>query len=220
MKYNWNFNVLFKNYPELFKGLGMGMLLAVVSLLFAILIGLIFAECATSKNRVLKGVAKVYVTVFRNTPLLILIYIAYFGLPDLGLSFGKAQSFMIALSFYGGAYMTEVFRAGLEAIPYGIIEAGKAIGLRAGQITFRIQLPIMFRSVLPSMGNYLISLFKDTSLAAAIGLTELTFVTRQLNTSTFRIFEVWTAAAVLYVVTCYLMLTILRLIERKLGRKG
>ena len=70
------------------------------------------------------------------------------------------------------------------------------------------------------MGNYLISLFKDTSLAASIGLTELTFVTRQLNADTFRIFEVWTAAAVLYVATCYLMLIVLRAIERKLYQKG
>ena len=218
--YNWNFNVLYKKYLDLLKGLGTGLWLAVISLFFAILIGLVFAKGATSGVKALKQIAKAYVTVFRNTPLLILIYIVYFGLPETGISFNKEQAFIIALSFYGGAYMTEVFRAGLEAIPKGIIEAGKAIGLKTNQITIKIQLPIMFKSVLPSMGNYLISLFKDTSLAASIGLTELTFVTRQLNADTFRIFEVWTAAAVLYVATCYLMLIVLRAIERKLYQKG
>ena len=220
MNYNWNFNVLTKNYLELLSGLGMGLGLAVVSLIFAIIIGLLFAKAAISKQKILKVIAKLYVTAFRNTPLLILIYIAYFGLSETGITFGKDQSFIIALSFYGGAYMTEVFRAGLESIPYGIIEAGKAIGLRSRQITMRIQLPIMFKKVLPSMGNYLISLFKDTSLAASIGVTELTFVTRQLNADTFRIFEVWTGAAVLYIVTCFLMLRILQFIEQKLLKNG
>ncbi len=220
MNYNWNFNVLTRNYLELLGGLGMGLGLAAISLLLAIVIGLLFAKAAVSKQKILKAVAKLYVTAFRNTPLLILIYIAYFGLSETGITFGKNQAFIIALSFYGGAYMTEVFRAGLESIPYGIIEAGKAIGLRSRQITIRIQLPIMFKKVLPSMGNYLISLFKDTSLAASIGVTELTFVTRQLNADTFRIFEVWTGAAALYIVTCFLMLRILQFIEKKLLKNG
>jgi polar amino acid transport system permease protein len=163
----------------------------------------------------MKKAARVYVTIFRNTPLLILVYIIYFGLPDLGLTLSKNVAFIFTLSLYGAAYMTEVFRAGLESIPKGIIEAGYAIGLSRFQTMMDIKLPIMFRSVLPSMGNYLISLFKDTSLSSAIAIPEITYITKKLNVQSFRTFEVWIAAALLYVITSYLMARIINLLERK-----
>lgn len=219
MDYNFNFNVVFDNIDIMLKGLGIGLLLAVISLGLAVILGLIVAFGAVSNYKVLKRLSKGYVTVLRNTPLLVLIYIVYFGLPDLGITLGKEESFVFTLSLYGAAYMTEVFRAGLEGIPTGIIEAGKAIGLKKIQIVFTIELPIMFRTVLPSMGNYLISLFKDTALAASIAIAELTYITRQLNTKTFRVFEVWLATAILYVVTCYLIAFLLRFVERKMAIK-
>jgi polar amino acid transport system permease protein len=219
MNYNFNFNVVFDNIDILLKGLGFGLLLAVISLGLAVILGLVIAFGAVSNYKILKRLARGYVTVLRNTPLLVLIYIVYFGLPDLGITLGKEASFIFTLSLYGAAYMTEVFRAGLEGIPKGIIEAGKAIGLKKIQIVFTIELPIMFKTVLPSMGNYLISLFKDSALAASISITELTYITRQLNTKTFRVFEVWLATALLYVATCYLIAFLLRFVERKMAIK-
>ncbi len=215
MNYTFNFNVVFRNIDVFLKGLGLGLYLAVVSLTFAIIIGLIIALGAVSNHPTMKKVARIYVTVFRNTPLLILVYIIYFGLPDLGLILSKPVAFILTLSLYGAAYMTEVFRAGLESIPKGIIEAGYAIGLSKRMVMLDIRLPIMFRSVLPSMGNYLISLFKDTSLAAAIALPEITYITKRLNVESFRTFEVWIAAAFLYVVTSFLMAKGLGLLEQK-----
>ena len=199
----------------LLNGLFLGLGLAVLSLLIGILIGLFMAFWATSKHRSLKIIAAFYVTLLRNTPLLVLIFIAYFGLPDIYVRLGKNESFVFALSLYAGAYMTEVFRAGLDAIPKGLLEAGQAIGLTALQVCWNIQLPIMFRNVLPSLGNYLISLFKDTSLAASITIPELTYNAKRINTLTFRVFEVWLITAALYVIACYLMAFVLRRIERK-----
>ena len=111
--------------------------------------------------------------------------------------------------------MEEVFRAGLEAIPKGIIEAGQAIGLTRWTIRMDIELPIMFKKVLPAMGNYLISLFKDTSIASCITVNELTYISKCLTTQTFRVFEVWLATGVMYVAACYLIAFLLRRLEKR-----
>ena len=215
MRYFWNFNMVFAQFDSLLKGLFLGLSLAVASLLIGMLLGLFMAFLAISKHRSLEKIAAFYVTLLRNTPLLVLIFISYFGLPDIHVRLDKNESFIFALSLYAGAYMTEVFRAGLEAIPAGILEAGRAIGLTPLQVCWNIQLPIMFKNVLPSLGNYLISLFKDTSLAASITIPELTYNARRINTLTFRVFEVWLVTAALYVAACYLLAFILRRVERK-----
>jgi len=135
-------------------------------------------------------------------------------MPTIGINIPKVPSFVITLALYSSAYMEEVFRAGLEAIPKGIIEAGQAIGLSGTVIKIEIELPIMMKKVLPSMGNYLISLFKDTSIASAITVGELTYISKVLTTQTFRVFEVWLTTGILYVAACYLIAFILRRVEK------
>lgn len=198
-------------------GLGLGLFIAVISLFLGIILGLFAAFAAVSSRSVLKKLSSGYTALFRNTPLLVLIFIVYFGLPDAGIVMEKNTAFIFTLSLYAGAYMSDVFRAGLQAIPKGIMEAAQAIGLSRFQIRWSIQMPIMFRNVLPSMSNFLISLFKDTSLAASITVHELTYFARKLSVETFRVFEAWLTAAVLYVVTCYLVAYLLRKVERKLS---
>lgn len=216
MVYYFNFRVVYENMGNMLEGLCLGLFLAVVSLAIGIAIGLIIALAAVSSYKLLNSGASWYTSLFRNTPLLVLVFISYFGLPELGIKMEKNVSFIFTLSLYAGSYMSEVFRAGLLAIPKGIIEAGQAIGLTRFQILIHIQLPIMFRNVLPSMGNYMISLFKDTSLAASITVHELTYYARKLNVETFRVFEAWLTGAFLYLVTCYLIAYLLRKFERKL----
>jgi polar amino acid transport system permease protein len=131
-------------------------------------IGLATAFCLTSKSADYRRSGRAYITIIRNTPILILILFTYFALPQLGLTLSKIDSFILTLAIYSGAYLAEVFRAGLLAIPVGLREAGLAIGLREMQIRGAIILPLMVRNVLPSLGSTFISLFKDTSLAAAI----------------------------------------------------
>lgn len=217
MVYYFNFEVVLSNIGNMLQGLGLGLFMATVSIFFGIILGLISAFATVSSNPTLKRIASWYTTIFRNSPLLVLVYIVYFGLPDLGIRMERTVSFIFTLSLYSGAYMTEVFRAGLQAIPKGIIEAGQAIGLTNFHNRWEIQMPIMFRNVLPSMSNYMISLFKDTSLAASITVPELTYYARKLNVETFRVFEAWLTAALLYVVTCYLIAYLLRKLERKLS---
>lgn len=217
MTYFFNFAVIKNNIGPMLGGLGLGLFIAVISLFLGIILGLFAAFAAVSSKPVLKNLSSGYTALFRNTPLLVLIFIVYFGLPDAGIVMEKTTAFIFTLSLYAGAYMSDVFRAGLQAIPKGIMEAAQAIGLSRFQIRWSIQMPIMFRNVLPSMSNFLISLFKDTSLAASITVHELTYFARKLSVETFRVFEAWLTAAVLYVVTCYLVAYLLRKVERKLS---
>lgn len=215
MNYYFNWSVIENNIVAMIEGLGFGLLMAIIAITAGTIIGLCLAFAAVSKHKVAKRLVQLFVTIFRNTPILILTYIAYFGLPTIGLNIPKVPSFVITLALYSSAYMEEVFRAGLEAIPKGIIEAGQAIGLTSAVIKVKIEMPIMFKKVLPSMGNYLISLFKDTSIASAITVGELTYISKVLTTQTFRVFEVWLTTGILYVVACYLIAFLLRCIEKR-----
>lgn len=216
MAYYLNFRLVYKYIPDFLRGLGLGLYLAAISLFIGMILGILLAFCAISKRRWLGNLSSIYVTILRNVPLLVLIFICYFGLPDTGLILSKHASFVTALSLYAGAYLTEVFRAGLQGISCGVVEAGLAIGLRRRQIIRYIQLPIMFRNVMPSLSNNFISLFKDTSLASSIAVIELTYLARKVNTLTFRVIEVWVIVGLLYMLACYLIAFLLRILERRL----
>jgi polar amino acid transport system permease protein len=215
--YSLNFAAVWRSFDLLLAGLGLGLALALVSIAIGCAIGLLAAFAMLSKVPLARGLARSYVTAIRNTPILVLIFFTYFALPQLGLRFDKIESFVLTLSIYAGAYLTEVFRGGLLALPPGMREAGLAIGLSERQTKAYIIIPIMLRNVLPSLSNNFISLFKDTSLAAAIAVPELTFYARQINVNSFRVIETWLVASCLYVAACYLIAFGLRHLERRLA---
>lgn len=216
MSYNFNFAVIWRQYDVILQALGLGLLLAVISLLAGTVIGLVCGYAYRTSSRPLRLAVSSYVEFVRNVPLLLLIFFFYFGLPAIGIRiFDKYQSFAITLSIYAGAYLTEVFRAGLTSVPERYVEAAKAIGLRPWQTQLYVVLPLTFRIVLPSLSNNFISLFKDTSLAAAIAIPELTFTARQINANTFRVMEAWLTASVLYLAVCYLIAILLRQVEKR-----
>ena len=218
MNYQLNFAAVWRDFDTLLAGLGLGLELALVSIAIGCVIGLLMAFALLSKHRPLRVLASVYVTVIRNTPILVLILLIYFALPSLGIRLDKIPSFIITLSLYAGAYLTEVFRGGLLSIPKGLREAGLAIGLGEWQVKAYITVPVMLRNVLPALSNNFISLFKDTSLAAVIAVPELTYQARKLNTETFRVAEAWLTASVLYLATCLVIAWGLRLAERRYPR--
>jgi His/Glu/Gln/Arg/opine family amino acid ABC transporter permease subunit len=218
MGYTLNFNVVWNNLDRLLWGLALGLGLAVVAIAIGAVLGLLFAFASTSRHRMVRGAVSGYVTLIRNTPILVIVLIVYFGLPQLGIRLGKIESFIFSLAIYAAAYLTEVFRAGLLSVPSGIVDAGRAIGLKARHIALLVVFPIMLRNSLPALGSTFISLFKDTSLAAAIAIPELTFEARKINTETFRVIEAWLSASVLYVVTCSLMAAGLRRLEHRFPR--
>ncbi|GHD19461.1 amino acid ABC transporter permease [Tianweitania populi] len=217
MGYTLNFAAVWRNFDDLLWGLGLSLLLAAVAIGLGCVLGLVLAFGRVSRSRLLSGLAGLYVTVFRNLPLLVLVLFSFFALPQMGLRLSKQSSFVLALALYSAAYLAEVFRGGLLGVPQGLREAGLAIGLTQTQIRRSIVLPIMLRSVLPGLGSTFIGLFKDTSLAAAIAVPELTFEARKINVETFRVIETWIVASGLYVVTCSILAALLRQVEAKLA---
>ena len=215
MDYNLNFAAVWNSFDLLLGGLALGLFLAVVSVFIGCCIGIVAAFASFSKSRILRGAAVGYVTAVRNLPILIIVLFVYFALPDTGLVLGKIESFIFSLSIYAGAYLTEVFRGGLLGVPKTVTEAGMSLGLRPFQVKRYVVFPIMLRNALPSLGNNFISLFKDTSLAAAIAVPELTFHARKINVETFRVIETWLVASLMYIATCYLIVLILRRIEAR-----
>lgn len=217
MDYNFNFAAVWRDFDLLMAGLGLGLVLAVISIAIGCLIGLLVAFGMLSRNKPIRWASTAYVAAIRNTPILILILFTFFALPQLGIRFGKIESFVLTLSVYSGAYLTEVFRAGLVSLPSGLREAGLSIGLTEFRTRIFLIIPVMFRNVLPSLSNNFISLFKDTSLAAAIAVPELTFYARKINVETFRVIETWLVASLLYVTACYVIAAVLRQVETRLA---
>lgn len=216
LDYQWNWDVIWRNSDKLAAGLLLSLKLAVISLLLGAVIGLLAAYVRALGPRWLAWPVAAYVEVIRNVPLLLLIFFVYLGLPELGVSWiDKEQSFVLTLSLYAGAYLCEVFRAGLASMPRQYVEAARAVGLRPWQRQRYVVLPVMLRITLPAISNNLISLFKDTSLATAIAIQELTFVTRQINANYFRALEAWLTATALYLIVVYGITIALRLVERR-----
>ncbi len=217
MGYTLNFAAVWRSFDRLLEGLMLSLGLAFVAILIGALIGLLVAFALIAKSGWVRRPAAAYVTLIRNLPILVLVLFAYFALPQMGVRLGKLESFVAVLAIYSGAYMAEVFRAGLLSIPRGLTEAGLAIGLTPIQIRTSIIAPLMFRNVLPSLSSTIISLFKDTSLAAAIAVPELTFEARKINVESFRVIETWIVASGLYVATCSLIAALMRIAERRLA---
>jgi polar amino acid transport system permease protein len=216
LPYHLNFTLVWKNFDRLAWGLVLSLELAVVGIAIGIVIGLGLAVLSHGARRPVRALVAAYVEFIRNVPLLLLVYLVFYGVPSVGgFAYDATTSFVMTLAVYAGAYLVEVFRAGLDAIPKGLIDAGRAIGLTPAQLVLHVRLPTMIRIVLPSLGNAFISLFKDTSLATVLAVPELTYGANWIYTNTFRIVEVYAVVAPMYLVTGYLLLFGLRLLERR-----
>lgn len=216
MGYDLNFTLIWRHFDKLWSGLILSLELAILSIGIGCIIGLALAVLYVSGGRVLRAVIAAYVEVIRNVPLILLVYLVFYGLPTVvDFAYSNTTSFVITLSAYAGAYLVEVFRAGLDAVPRGLIDAGKAIGLTPLQRLIHVRLPTMLRITLPALSNTFVSLFKDTSVASVIAVPELTYGAQWINFTTFRIMEVYLVVTGLYLVTGYAILIGLRALERR-----
>ena len=216
MNYDFNFTLIWRNFDKIGWGLVLSLELAAVCIAFGMLIGLAGALAHTDGPRWLRRIVTAYVEFIRNVPLILLVYLVFYGIPSAGgFRYGPVESFVMTLSVYAGAYLVEVFRSGLDAVPKGLIDAGKAIGLTPWQRLLHIRLPTMFRVTLPSLSNTFVSLFKDTSVASVIAVPELAYAAQWINFNTFRIVEVYAVVTPIYLVTGYTILFLLRRLERR-----
>lgn len=216
MGYQLSFNQIWRNFDKLTNGVILSIELAVIAILIGAVIGLALAVIYVSSGRVVRAIISAYVEFIRNVPLLLLVYLVFYGLPTVvDIAYDAPTSFIITLSLYAGAYLVEVFRSGLEAVPKGLLDAGKAMGLTPWQRLIDVRLPTMTRITLPALSNTFISLFKDTSIASVIAVPELTWGAQWINNRTFRIVEVYAVTTVIYLVVGYVILFGLRLLERR-----
>lgn len=216
----FDFNVVLQYLPMLFSAAGITLELAFLSVIFGLVIGLVAALARLSRHAVVRWLASTYIWLIRSTPLLVQLFIIYFGLPQFGLELSPFTSGVIGLALNVGAYNAETIRAGIQAIPHGQIEASRSLGFGKAKTMRLIILPQAVKLIVPPLGNNLIILIKDTSLVSTITLAELFMRTQQLVSATFKPFELYFACALMYAVLTTVTSLLLQLFERRLLLKG
>lgn len=219
--YTFEWAAVWRGLPYLLQGAGLTIAISFAAMVLAVPLGLLLAIARHRGAAAPLGrLIGLYVELFRNTPLLIQVFIVYFGLPQLGLRLSPFVSGLSALTLYAAAYNTETFRAGLEAVPHGQREAARSVGLSPLQELRYVIVPQAVRIAFPALGNNLVSLVKNSSLVSTIGMVELMFVANDISFNNFRTFEIYGAAGALYVGLVLVLTRVLSLTERRLARAG
>lgn len=204
--------------PMFLKGMGVTLKLTIITLPIAVMIGLISCLFSISKFRILKAISNFYISLIRGTPLLVQCFFIYYGVGQiLGIRFPALTAGVISLALNAGAYLSEIFRGGIQAISKGQMEAARSLGLPYSKAMIKVILPQAFRIVIPSVVNQFIITLKDTSIISVIGLSELTMQGKQIVARTMQSFMVWTMVGILYFVMIYILTLISRFIERRVS---
>ncbi|MEK4229195.1 amino acid ABC transporter permease [Solibacillus sp. FSL H8-0538] len=210
-------NIVIENLPFLFKGAYYTLLITVVSMFFGLIIGLLTAIARIKGNRVLRTIARVYVSIIRGTPPLVQIVIVYYGLVDYGIEFGPLTAAYIALSINIGAYVSEAFRGAIQSVPKGQTEAARATGMTDRQAMRRIVIPQAIRYAIPPLGNTFVGMLKETSLVSVIAVTELMRSAQLLISQYYVYMPFYLAIAVMYWVMSTVFTIVLHKIEKRLS---
>lgn len=212
------FELLIQIYPKLLAGLGVTIQLTVISLLLAIVMGMISCFFRISKLKVLNFISNVYVDIIRGTPLLVQAFFVYFGITQ-ALSFRMSAftAAIIVLSLNAGAYLSEIFRSGISAISIGQMEAARSLGLPYSKAMTKVILPQAFRIVIPSIVNQFIITIKDTSILSVIGLPELTFNGKIIVARNFESFKVYAMVGIMYFIVIMILTKVSKVIERRMS---
>lgn len=212
-------NIMVESFWPLMKaGLTVTIPLTIVSFICGLLLAIIVAVMRISRFRVLRGIAIFYVWLIRGTPLLVQLYIIYYGLPNIGIVFSPFLSGVIGLTMSQGAYNSEIIRAAIESISRGQWEACRALGMSRFCTMYYIVFPQAFRVALPSLGNQFITLTKDTSLTSALTLIELLQTGRKIIVNTLEPLWVYCEVAFVYLIYCSVLMVIQRKLEQKFGK--
>ena len=219
-----DFELMINSFPKLLNATVVTLKLLSVSLIVGLFIGLLFAILRLNKNIFINKFAYGYSYVFRGTPLLVQIFIIYFGLGQIE---SLRSSFLwlilkepywcaiIAFALNTGAYTSEILRSAFQTIKPGIIEAGKSLGISNKIIFYKVQIPIAIRQSLPAYGNEIILMLKGTSLASTVTLMDLTGVAKYIISTTFRPIEVFIVAGGIYLFMTFIIHNVIKFLEKK-----
>ena len=217
-------DLMIESFPKLISATKLTIQLTLLSLLFGIFVGIFFAILRTSKSKICYYISYYYSYVFRGTPLLVQIFIIYFGLGQvewiresfLWLFLKEPYSCAIlAFTLNTGAYSSEIFRSAFETINKGVIEAAKSLGLNKANIFIKIKLPIAIKQSLPAYGNEMILMLKGTSLASTVTLLDLTGVAKHIISTTFRPIEVFIVAGGIYLLMTFIIHSFIKFLEKR-----
>jgi polar amino acid transport system permease protein len=205
--------------PILLKGAIVTIEITVCSFVLSSALGLVLALLKLSRSRALSTLASTVINLIRGLPIIVQLFYIYFVLPDLGIQLSAFQAGVVGLGIAYSAYQAENFRAGIEAIDHGQIEAAQALGMRAGAIMRRVILPQAFKIALPPYGNTLVMMLKDSSVASTITVAEITREGQLIASSTFQNMTVFTLVALVYLVLSLPLMFGVNRLGRKLGAR-
>jgi len=209
--------LILQSLPVLAQGALLTVKFAVLSMIFGLVFGVVLALMGISTNRVLPRIARVYVSVMRGTPLLVQIFLIYYGLPSIGISLDPTPAGVIALSANVAAYLSESMRGAIVGIPPGQWLAAYSLGLSRRQTLRYVIGPQALRIAVPSLSNSLISLVKDTSLVSVITVTELLRSSQEIIAATYQPLPLYLTAAAIYWVLCQVLEWVQHRFERRLA---
>nr|WP_304148725.1 amino acid ABC transporter permease [Mitsuokella multacida] len=212
----FNFDLVVNSFPLLLVGAGVTIKITALSVALGVVIGLFVGIARISRIKLLRVLAAIYVDFFRGTPLLVQIFLVYFALPVI--TGQRVDPFVAAIGSCGinsGAYVAEIFRAGIQSIDKGQMEAGRSLGMTWGQTMRYIIVPQAFKRVIPPLGNEFIALLKDSSLVSVIGFEELTRRGQLIIAKTYGSLEIWLSVAVIYLAMTLTISRFVAYLERR-----
>jgi cystine transport system permease protein len=213
--------ILVDSFPKLLEyGIKVTVPLTIFSYAIALAVALIVALIQYANVKVLRQICRFYIWVIRGTPLLVQLYIVFFGLPGIGIKLDAFPAAMIVLGFNEGAYMAETIRGALDSVSRGQLEAGYCVGLSFPKIMWHVVLPQAFRTAFPALGNSMISMLKATSMAATISVMEMFRQAQVINGRVYESLGLYTEVALIYLAFCTILTGLQRLGEKKLSSYG
>jgi len=213
-------DLIFNSLPELLKGAGVTLVLSVVALIMGALLALPITPMRIAGGIVLKPIARIIITVVRGTPLLVQLYLVYYGLPHIGLVFDNYTVGFIVLSLYMGAYLAEILRGAIEAIDPDQTESAYSLGLSYWQAMRVVIIPQAIRLTIPPGSNQFITMLKESSLVSQIAIVELTLATVRIISFEFRPVELFIMAAIIYLAITTGFVVVFTWLEKKFSIPG
>lgn len=212
-----NFSLVGEFIPFLVKAAVITIQLSLVSIVIGMVFGLLIALLRISKIKVLSYIAQFYIWIIRGTPMLVQLFLVYFGLPQIGIELSPFISSVIALGLNAAAYIAEIYRGGIMSVPIGQMEAAESLGMRYPVIMKKIILPQALRVSVPSLGNQAVSMLKDSSLASLVTVSELMMVSQRFAATNYAFIEFYIVAAGFYLVMTTIFTFILNKIEQRMS---
>ena len=216
----FDFTAVVPSIPYILKGIGITVQIVISATIIGLILGILLALCKIGKITVLRLLADFYTSIFRGTPLVVQLLIAYYVLwPLLGITISPLNASIIIFGLNSAAYVSEIMRGGILSIDPGQMEAGRSLGMTWAQTMRYIIMPQAFKRIIPPLGNEFIAMLKDSSLVSVIGFEELTRRGQLIIARTYASFEIWMCVALIYLVMVFMVARFVAVLERKFETK-